>query len=254
MDRDLENIGRYLEGTMSPEEVKAFENEVSNNTALKEALEEEKTARNLITAVGRLELKDTFEGYEAEMESTLPKHQQEVRVIPLWVRRAIPMAAMIAVFVGVYWFMLGDDVTSDKVYTTYFETYEAPTALRDSQTDTPVHWNTAVRYYNEGKYDEALRNFLKSEEEDIPEYLIDFYAGMCSLSIEEPNYNTAVNYFLEVERGDNDYREQAMWYRGLALLGNGEKHKALAVFHTIVESQSYGYRDAQKIIKLNIED
>ncbi|MDC8003373.1 hypothetical protein POV27_04885 [Aureisphaera galaxeae] len=253
MDNTQDHIEKYLDGELNPEEAKAFEARLANDNELKTAFEETKAARNLITAAGRMELKETFEGFEKEMKSSESSDSEQVRVIPLWAKRVMPIAAMIVVFVGVYWFMLGGTYTTESVYNKYYEVYDAPSALRDSGTETPLHWNTAVRYYNEGKYNEALRNFEKSEAE-IPEYLVDFYSGICAMSKKNPDYASAVSYFLDVEKRDNDYRQQALWYRGMALLGQGEKDKAFAVFHSIVEAKSYGYRDAQKIIKLKLSE
>ena len=253
MDNNQDNIEKYLDGLMGPEEVESFEEKLDRDASLRQSYEEELTARNLIATAGRLGLKNTFERFESEIQSPKDSKTGETTVIPLWMKRVIPIAAMIVVFIGAYWFMTGSGQTTSKVFDTYFEVYDAPTTLRDTGSETPLHWNTAVRYYNEEKYDEALRNFTKSEEE-IPEYLIDFYSGICAMSKESPDYNLAVAYFLKVENGDNDYRQQASWYRGLALLGNGEKDKAMAIFHDIVEKETYAYRDAQKIIRKKLED
>ncbi|GAB5399656.1 MAG: hypothetical protein Aureis2KO_12410 [Aureisphaera sp.] len=253
MDKDQDYIERYLDGELNPEEAKAFMAQLSEDDGLKEALEEAQAARNAILAAGRLELKETLESFESDVDSTTLEKSQEVKVVPLWIKRVIPIAAMIVVFVGAYWFLLGEGVTSNDVYTKYYEVYEAPSALRDSGADTPLHWNTGVRYYSEGRFEEALRNFSKSESE-IPEYLIDFYSGVCAMSKSEPDYKAAVNHFLDVEKRDNDYRQQAKWYRGLALLKQGEKDKALAIFHDISETKGYRHKEARKIIGLTIED
>lgn len=253
MDKNQDNIERYLDGELHPEELKAFEAALEENSLLKEALEEAQTARKLIAAAGRLELKETLEGFEEEIASSSIPDSTEVKVVPLWVKRVIPIAAMIVVFVGAYWFMLGNNKTSSEIFNKYFEAYESPSVLRDSQTDTPLHWNTAVRYYQERKYEEALRNFSKAEPE-IPKYLVDFYTGISTMSLETPDYTVAIDYFLQVERGDNDFGQQARWYRGLALLGNGETDKARAVFQEIVDTKSYNFKEAQKIIRLDWED
>ncbi len=244
------DIERYIAKEMSEEEAKEFKNLLASDKKLAEEYSSTLAAHQLIKEAGRLELKDTLESFDQEMESS----SKTVKVIPLWVKRALPIAAMLVVFFGIYQFMnLNNTITGNEVYNTYFEMYSSPSLVRDSENSILVNWENAANYYREGDFENAITFFEKTDNE-VPIYLSSFYIGISSMAQETPNYKIALENFETVLNIDNDYKQQASWYKGLALLELNRKEEALLIFKSISKSKEYNYLMAEEIINLEIEN
>ncbi|MEM7187859.1 MAG: hypothetical protein AAF466_14520, partial [Bacteroidota bacterium] len=122
---DYQNdIEKYLDGQMTEAERQQFEALLVQDAALKDALEQEQSARVLIREAGRLELKDTLEEVEQSMETSETESQAGSSfVMPLWMKRALPIAAMIIIFLGVFQYTQSGGISSAEVYDSYFESY-----------------------------------------------------------------------------------------------------------------------------------
>lgn len=243
---DIE-IERYLDGEMTESEMRDFEHRLATDRNLSESYGAMVTARKLITQAGRLELKEKLESFEEE-----PARKSSIK--PLWVKRAFPIAAMLIIFFGVYqWLIFNNGISGDEVYTNYYETYKAPSVIRDTGTNELTNWKRATEYYRKQEHEEAIVYFSKAEKE-IPQYLVAFYTGMSMLEVEAPDYQAALNNFETVLQSDNDYTQQATWYKGLLLLKLGKNEEAISVFENIVEAQTYHYQKAEEILKKKIKD
>ena len=151
------DIEKYLDGAMDANEMKTFEDRLQRDSMLKEAYEDELSARALIQEAGRDELRETLQNIEIEMENESGQGSESSgRIIPLWMKRTLPIAAMVIIFLGVFqWLQSG--VTTGEVYDTYFEAYASPSVVRDSNDEPQVNWETAARLYSEKKYSRNLR-------------------------------------------------------------------------------------------------
>lgn len=253
MNNYQQDIERYLNGEMTSAEQRAFEQQRTTDTALAEAYEAELSARNWAKDAGRLELKKKLQQVDAQMLQETPAQMEAGgKVLPLWIKRVLPIAAMVIIFLGVYQFMVSGSLTTSEVYDTYYTVYESPSVLRDSGDESKINWETAARLYSERKYREAIPYFSKAEAE-VPQYLAAFYKGMSNLNLDGPYYTRAIAAFDTVLQTDNDYREQAQWYKALALLQIQQKEEATALLKTIVENKSYNYQNAEDILKLKLK-
>lgn len=247
MDKDQHSIEEYLEGMMTSEEKLVFEQRLSQEPALSKAHEMEISARELIMQAGRLELKNTLEALDAQIQN----EPIQKSLMPMWVKNSMRVAALLILFVAVYQVFLNSDaVNTSEVYDTYFETYAAPSLERDGRTD--LNWNLVVESYQNEAYKEALV-FLKKSEGEVPDYLIDFYTGMSLMAVQPPEFGLAVQNFDKVLATDNDYHQQAEWYMGLALLKMEKEEEAVVLFKRIVAAKNYQYEEAKSILKLDFE-
>jgi len=254
MDNYQNNIEKYIAGKMTADEQKDFEQQLVTNSALSKAYKSELTARQLIIEAGRLELKNTLDNFDAEMNRTYSNASKTRRkVMPLWAKRLLPIAAMLIIFIGVYQTIFNNVMTSSEAYHNYFETYAAPSVVRNANGNEFPNWEIATNLYTLKEYKEALFYFSKAEGE-IPQYLLEFYKGMSTMNMETPYYQNAINSFETVLETDNDFREQANWYKGLALLQLNKKVAALIVFESIAEIKSFNYKKAEEILKLKLKD
>lgn len=249
MDKDQQNIEAFLEGIMTSEERLAFEQRLTQEPKLSEAYENEIAARELIKEAGRLDLKKTLEGFDAEM---LDKSTHK-RVIPLWAKNAMRVAALLILFAGGYQvFQTFSGVNTSEVYDTYFEVYDSSSVERDASGTAIPNWELAAESYRNERYEEALP-FLEKSKGEVPDYLISFYAGMSYMAQQQPNLEQAIQNFDAVLATDNDYRQQAEWYKALALLNSEKEEEATVLFKSIVAAKSYHYEKAASILKLNMK-
>lgn len=253
MDKYQKDIENYIDGKMNPQEMEAFGQRLKMDTTLAEAYENELNARKLITEAGRLDLKDTLESFDLEMENASNASDPKTgKVIPLWMKRILPIAAMLVVFIGAFQMLQNDSMTTSEAYDTYFNTYEAPSVVRDGAGDELINWETASRLYSEKKYREAIPYFTKSGGE-VPQYLSEYYKGMSNLNLDGAYYQRAIKALDIVLETDNDFREQAQWYKALTLLKMNKKEEAIAIFESIVENKTFKYQQAEEILKLNLK-
>lgn len=244
MDNAEELIDRYLSESMTEVEVKDFENLLKVDKVLHAEYVRTLAAHKLIEEAGRLELREKLDVFESD-EQVVDK-----TIIPLWFKRTMAIAAVFIVVFGLYQVVFNSTISSDAVFESYFETYKAPSVERNSETTLDTNLQSAMKAYETKAYDEAIILFNKVE--DKTNYVTSFYKGLSYLSSKSPNYNLALQNFESVLQTDNDYNQQALWYKGLTLLKLKETGKALEVFQTIVETASYNYAKAKEIVNENI--
>lgn len=245
---DIE-IERYIGKQMTDSEAKEFERRLNSNAELNEYYKAILGTNELINEAGRLELKSTLDSFDAQITAS-----ESPKTIPLWVKRALPIAALLVVFLGVYQFgFFNTSLNTSEVYDLNFETYTTPSNVRDSNENSQSNWEVGAQLYHDKEFEKAIEKFTASQS-DIPRYLISFYVGVSEMSKAQPDYKIALTRFEQVLNTDNDYREQATWYKGLALLKLDRKTDALEVFKNITESETYNHEKAQNILKTNFKD
>lgn len=235
-------IERYLKGDMNQIEKNDFEDRLRHDAKLAEAFEHTKTAHQFIHQAGRLDLKKKLASFDEEIE------QEEKRVFPMWVKRAISVAAVLLISIGIYQFFIKESNTKStgEIYAEYFTGYSGPGVLRNSNQDLP-HWKEATKLYYEKKYEEAIPNFEKAK---APPYASSFYIGLSHMLKDTPNFEEAIGSFNVVLESNNDFFHQALWYKGLSLLKLKEKEKASAIFKSVRANKQYKFKEAEEIIKL----
>ena len=252
MNTKIENsIERFISGSMSKEEMEDFKNRLSSDAEFEKEYLTSLAAHQLITHAGRLELKEKLESFESKITSN---SLGDKKVIPLWVKRTIPIAALLVIFFGVYQFtILNRSLSAEEVYDQYYESYSDPGVIRNSENETLVNWETASIFYHEKNFEEAIPYFERSKEEG-PSYLAEFYIGVSLLSQEPSNYELALISFEEVLKTDNDFHQQSLWYKGLALLKANRLEEATDIFENIVDVKGYKHLKAKEIIDLKIKN
>jgi tetratricopeptide (TPR) repeat protein len=235
---------------MSPDEARIFEELLNKDTELKTNYQDTLTARRLIIEAGRMDLKSAYESFDTELKPVFV----EKNIMPLWIKRSLPIAAVLVVFFGIYQFgFFSKSLSNSEVFSYNFETYAAPSTLRNNESNVPVEWASATDYYRNQEYEKALALYDKVEA-DIPSYMVFFYKGMSYMAQSKPNYILALQNFKIVQESDNDFRQQALWYQGLALLKLDKRQEALEIFKEISESKFYNFEKADAILTTKFKD
>ena len=73
------------------------------------------------------------------------------------------------------------------------------------------------------------------------------------MAVQQPELEQAVQNFNTVLATDNDYHQQAQWYKALALLKMEEVEQAKIIFKSIVAAKNYQHEEAESILKLNLK-
>ncbi|RNC86798.1 MAG: hypothetical protein ED556_05080 [Winogradskyella sp.] len=243
--RKEEEIERFLNGEMSAEETKAFETKIASDVLLAKEIEAEKTARAFVNLAGRMTLKEQLEIFESEMK---PGSR---RVLPLWIKRGLRIAAILIVSFGIYQFTVGQKVNTSEVYETYFLDYDAPSNLRGSYED--VLFNNAFDHYRRENFDEAI-NAFNALNAVTSNTIVHFYTAMSYLSQDSPDYKKAMSQLDMVLETHNNYSQQARWYKALILLQQNQKDDALELMDYILANQHYKYQQAKEILRLKFKD
>ena len=241
---------RFITKKMSSDEAREFEQRLASDSDFSENYRETLAVHKLIEEAGRVELKKTLETFENETITT----SSEKKTIPLWVKRSLPIAAILIAFFAVYQFGIQNrSLTATEVFESNFDVYGAPSSLRDGDLSAYPNWNIATKAYREAHYEEAITQFSQVET-DVAPSLVSFYTALSAMSQTTPDYELALQNFDAVLETDNDYRQQASWYKALILLKMQRQKEASDIFEEIVKTQSFNFHKAEVILNLDIKN
>ena len=239
-------IERYLDGEMSKEERLWFTRELGGNPLLKRELGLRERLNEAIHETEimdfRKQLETVFESSGLEMER---KHRQ-----PYPRRRfaAVSSTVLIAL-AGVLAIILSHrNLDNNILYEKYFKPAEADLTFRSEGTPNDIELQTAMHYYETGKYDQALLSFEKILREDNSRIGLNLYSGISQMEVEE--YTDANTSFRKII--DNNYilyLEQAEWYLAFCYLMTEDMQKAREQFRLIANRKGYYQYQARKILR-----
>ena len=149
-------IWKYLQGDLSSEEQEAFSNVLSQDEGLQEKLSEE-----IIRHYGRLTLKKRLQAIDAQVQSEFN---------PFAGKTFLKMAAVIllllipALIFRSYYFQPNDRMD---LFQAAFTPYMHEDASMYVQADSSLNakWVTAIAYYEEAQYNEAIPLFQELLED-----------------------------------------------------------------------------------------
>ena len=249
-DSDNE-IQRFLEGDLSPEELKEFEQKLSQDPDLAREVRDYERLVMGLEAAGlddfRSEVKGWEAGYHAKHGPDREGGKDDNKVIPI--TRYIPIAAAVALllFAGIY-FYLNRSAAPQTLYATYYAPY--PDMLTD-RGDTTINKSgrsmllAGIEAYNTENFQLAIDNlqaYLKAEpdQKGVALYLAISQMELNRFEAAEESFKTA--------REDPVFRQQAEWYEGLSNLKAGNLPKSKAIFKDIAENPShYRQEDARRL-------
>jgi len=240
---------KYISKQMSSEEKRAFEMRLASDEDLGQRFKEAVASHHLIKEAGRADMLNLLNSFEddAGVSSEVNK------TIPLWIKRSLPIAAILIAIFAMYQLGIFDsNQGTSKVFAANFEVYTSPSNLRTDPDTDQAEWQLAVSYYDAENYDEAFTQFdLLLSDPEIPSYLSAFYGGLSAMAMSQPNHERAIKLFDMVLESDNDYQQQAQWYKALALLQLNKELEASIILHQIVALKFFNNEKAQKILTMD---
>jgi hypothetical protein len=134
------------------------------------------------------------------------------------------------------------------LFAEYYQQYQAPSVTRDNSAISS-DWNSFIRTYDQREHEKALIILGEVEKNELqPVYLIRFYQGICLLALEQPDPASAVKCFDEVLHSDNDFHDQAMWYKAMASLQAGQAEQAQTILLDLSESSNYKDNQVRELL------
>ncbi|MFO7656940.1 MAG: tetratricopeptide repeat protein [Bacteroidales bacterium] len=239
-----EFIERYLIGEMTGHELIWFEKELDSNDQLQSELQLRKKVNNAIADHRIVDLrKQLDEAYalynkDADVTTRRPKRFYQAA--------GVVSFALLAVFLILNTSV--KNISKDHLFDKYYEPYEVNMTFRSADTDINATLKTAMHYYENKNFTEALKLFEQILQSDPDRVGLNFYSGISRMEMKE--YEKAGTSFNKVVNNNfNLYIEQAEWYLSLCYIVTGQDEKALELLEGIVTNKKYNHNKARKIIR-----
>ncbi len=220
MDQE-ELINAYLDGKLSPEDKRLFEQLLDEQPEYKKLLEEHRQFKIAVTLEERSKIKD----FLLEVDQDQKSKTQPGTGWKSWLFSGV--AACVIVLGGLFLWTNLSMTPGQKIYKSYYEAYPnliAPTVRGESQANLK---SDAFLAFDNQEYEKAAVLFENLRQEPNSEYAV-FYLGICQLELGRPE--KAIPLFQQVqEDAANPDKITANWYEALGYfqLNKLEEGKAL---------------------------
>jgi tetratricopeptide (TPR) repeat protein len=241
---NLEYIETYFNGELSPERKKEFEQRIVTDPVFAEEVAFYLSSKQVAAVEMRKEkekFKEIYQQYKQDKPAT--------RNQPTLLRKLLPWAAMAAGLAGIVFGLnvwlkpVSPQSLADKYILENFQT------LSVKMNNKQDSLQAGLRLYNEGRTEEALKQFEEMAKNDTTFGEAKKYAGIVSLRLGQ--YDKAINYFLQVENFHQLHANPGKFYRALTLLKRnlaGDKKEAKKLLNEVVQHDLEGKEPAKEIL------
>jgi tetratricopeptide (TPR) repeat protein len=239
-------IERYLDGEMSGDEKQWFIRELKGNPALKRELG---LRERLNEAIHETEIMDFRRQLESVFEESRVEIESKRRHVVTRRKIAAVSSSLMIAFAGILMLLLSyRNLDNQKIYEKYFNPAEAGLTFRSTESTDNSELQTAMQYYETGKYEQALSHFENILRTDPTRLGLNLYSGISQMEIKR--YHDANKSFHRII--DNNYilyLEQAEWYLAFCYLMTDDIKKARDQFARIEDRNGYYQHQARKILR-----
>ena len=218
MADQLDKIDAYLKNKLSKSEKESFEQQMSTNPSLMEAVQQQRKAIQLIEALGDQQLKlQLKQAIQNKNQTSKPAKRLTIR----W-RTAAGIAASLLVLAIALWFIFAPS-SNDALFATNYEIYNLSVNSRDNSIDQSIR--AAVDLYQKSQFEEALPllDGIYQSTNDSKWRI----AQAVSL-IETEQYQRAIDQLSAIRSNGTDvYQNPALWYTAMAYLKLDQKEQAI---------------------------
>jgi tetratricopeptide (TPR) repeat protein len=241
----IRRVQRYLDGEMTQEEVRLFEEDLQTDLLLVEELELHRHIINTVKQHDEVRFRNKLkEAYH------LFKRRKRISPGPGFIKSPRHLIYVLgALSVGmllIYFGLNKPEKSTQELFDIYYAKFSQDLQSRSSMEDSTDNLNVGIYNFYSGNYQESI-NSLKSFIELEASATAEFYLGLSEAEL--GNYGSAIDNFKNVLNKDfNYYQEHARWYLGLCYLKLNYKSEAIEVFQEFSQKNSYYAEDAKKII------
>jgi tetratricopeptide (TPR) repeat protein len=244
---------RYYDNEMTPAQQLEFESSlIKDMEFFNEVNQPKETSSSSDELLLKKQLEEAFKNYEASQEQpstntpsiTIIKKTSISDRFKYWLAAA---SIFVLLIVGI---TIGYNTQpSDSLENRLFEEYYEPLSAKDIFLLNNSSLNLARQKYLDGDYTNAIL-LLK----DLPSYITievekNLYIGLALMEIGD--YKAATGYLEKIMANQSDFNfiPQVRWYLGLCYLKEGNNEKAIGLFQTIVDKNSFNYKQAKKVLR-----
>jgi tetratricopeptide (TPR) repeat protein len=237
-DSDLQKMIRYLEGEMSMNEKRSFEQEVmalkslSKLKSLMEEIDDTVADDQLFDLIDKL--KETQALYNEVIGVTyVVANEKQSRIS--WKHIA---AAAVTLFLVVSTVIFNfSRSANDRIFASYYQQYKGDmVGNRSSGRVNPMI--NAVQLYDKGEYKAAIALFGKILSVDGTNTAAHFFSGISFMEIHD--YNNAIrNLLYVISKNDVAYTDHSRWYLALCYLETNRTKEAAILLNTLTTNNDY---------------
>jgi tetratricopeptide (TPR) repeat protein len=239
-------IERYLDGEMSKDEKLWFTRELKGDPVLKKELELRKKMNDAVRETDVINFRKQLQGvFETSRVETIGRsHAFHINS-----RIAVSLSAFIIAVAGGLLLLIPDrNMENKEIYETYFSPAEPGLTFRSEENAADMELRTAMQYYENGDYEQALHGFENILRSDSSRIGINLYSGISQMEI--ARYRDANASFHKIINNKYIlYIEQAEWYLAFCYLMMNDRKKAGEQFGMIADRKGYYQHQARKILK-----
>jgi tetratricopeptide (TPR) repeat protein len=228
---EKKNINDFLSGKLNDHEHKDFQKGLAENENLLKQVGNE-----IINEYGRIKLKNKLNNFDKDIKRSRLKKANLLMVAVLCLAIGIPLLMNI----------INGTTGPDKLFASHFSPYKTVLSVRGNENNDEL-LSKGIIAYSTSNYKEAIESL-----EAIPDksYVVSFYLGVSYLGVKPPKGKEAIMILNKVLTNDNDFKQQAIWYKALALLVTNETEKAKVLFEEIVTNEWFNHEKATEILEV----
>lgn len=204
-ENDIDLIARYLEGSLTDDEILVFESKVASSKDFDEELSFQKGMIAHIKAEERIKLK-------AEMLRDFRRVNSEKKrnffTKPVWYTIAASL-----LLISVFYFILNQKPSSGEIFSSYYQAYDGVVITRGDDNSI----TEGLLLYNDKKFSEALDIFLLVKDYEITEGQYYLLIANCYLELGQPEEALKfLNLVQEVQK--TTLSQNRDWFVALTLI------------------------------------
>jgi len=209
MSKYIDEIDRYFSGLMDELEKVEFENALKRNAELRRAVTMYKEINFTIKNQKALELVDLV---MQDLNSI--QHEKNMNIRRIYRNKGLQIAAMLIILIGigiVIVLLTRKPPETSNTIAEYFAPQKIHFNFRSTEGGRDVLLKEGIDLFNNKKYSEASRFFLKIYSNDTTDHQAAYYWGLSELysgNIEKAK--EVLNYINST--GDVNYSNEARWY------------------------------------------
>ena len=247
MENYLEYIDAYFQRMLDPEEIKRFEQKITEDKEFADEVAFYLSAKQSSKAEADREKKEWFRELLAQQRPVINinQHRSTKRI---WIYRVSAAAAVLICIFFAWYFFLYKSTSPEQMANNYINKDLKTLPVKMSAKTDSIQ--DGLRLYNNEQYKPAIKQFESILQRDTANYLIKNYLGIIYLRL--GNYDTALQYFQQFEKDTTLYSNASLFYQALTLLKRnlpGDKQKAKELLQQVVNNDLEGKEHAEQWLK-----
>ncbi|MBC7933885.1 MAG: hypothetical protein H7Y86_00805 [Rhizobacter sp.] len=227
-EQELELIDNYLAGRLTGADKAAFEAQLAGNEEWKAKFSQVKL---LAIGIQEAALREQLPQFHGEAEHY--KKLASVKNIN-WIKRLSIAASVIAIISVLGWVLFFKQPAEEKMYTAFYK--PDPGLSTEMGLSDNYIFDRAMVDYKTANYKAALESWNKLLAVNAGNDTLHYF--IASAQMADNNPTAAIAGFDKVlQNHQSVFTNDALWYKGLALLKKGKKQEAIAAIEKAEHSQ-----------------